>query len=91
MSGLHSLVWLVWRDSVNHGGGRWGEASKYRESQTVEGMTHESVGWVLCEDKSSITIYGDRGTENPDDPQIARVMQIPKGAIVSRHDLRTAP
>lgn len=79
-----------WFDSMNHGSGGWGRLSTYREAMTEAGMRHESVGWVLHEDDSSVAICNSRATEDPDDPNdlsVSNVMQIPKVAIISRQRL----
>lgn len=79
---------IVWLDSVNHNSGQWASLDWFRNAMTVEGLTHQSVGWVIHEDDVSVAICADRSVEDPDDRNVARVMQIPKAAIVKRRRLK---
>lgn len=73
-------VWVRWIDSANLFQDRW--AAEEELDRHMEQTFCETVGFLLRENTHSLYLAGSVAPE-----EIGSVMQIPKVAIVERHDL----
>lgn len=77
------LLVVTWRDSVTLGRGGWQQAG---EVASVEPALIETVGWVLCETPSALTLAATWDDDSP--PHVEGHMVIPKGCIVKKRRVR---
>ena len=77
------LLWILWADSV--GWGHWQDAEKFvKEEVPKDDMRCESVGWVVHEDKESISLAPHRSANN----NIDGTLRIPKCSILKKRTLK---
>lgn len=79
------LLWILWVDSS--GWSRWQNAQQFVEEEILKDDPRcESVGWVICEDKESISIAPHRSGNG----NIDGVFRIPKRSILKKKVLKVA-
>ncbi len=76
------LVWIKWVDSSSWAG--WRDREKFiKEELLKDDLVCESVGWVIHEDRETVTIVKDRASCG----SISDVMRIPRKAILEIQEI----
>lgn len=79
---LPQLVLITWRDACTYSG--WRDA-KHAKTETGPAVC-ESVGWLLENNKETVTIYATKAAD-PKDPDINSIISIPAAWVTKMQAL----
>ncbi len=86
MSKKPKLIYVKWRDSCGVSP-TWEYLKDVKFENDI--VTAESVGWLVSESKTSITLVSNMtNREDGEDVEIVGTMAIPKGCIIKRKFLK---